>query len=135
MNEDIDEILANILAKEPLTDEEKQHLQAWSNISSKNEKTKKFIQALTRQKKVLNKHQKKEIVFTRIKKEIYQKKKKRIIYWSSFAASIILLIGIFLVFQQAIFYKEEFSPTPMYASNLSFQPSAELILPDGKNVF
>ena len=27
MNEDIDEILANILAKEPLTDEEKQHLQ------------------------------------------------------------------------------------------------------------
>lgn len=49
MNEDIDEILANILAKEPLTDEEKQHLQIWSNISSKNEKTKKFIQALEQQ--------------------------------------------------------------------------------------
>ena len=43
MNEDIDEILANILAKEPLTDEEKQHLQIWSNISSKNEKTKKWF--------------------------------------------------------------------------------------------
>ena len=51
MNEDIDEILANILAKEPLTDEEKQHLQIWSNISSKNEKTKKFIQALEQQKR------------------------------------------------------------------------------------
>ena len=46
MNEDIDEILANILAKEPLTDEEKQHLQAWSNISSKNEKTKNLFKQL-----------------------------------------------------------------------------------------
>ena len=80
MNEDIDEILANILAKEPLTDEEKQHLQIWSNISSKNEKTKKFIQALEQQKKVLDKHQKQETVFTRIKKQVYQKKKKRHIF-------------------------------------------------------
>ena len=134
MNEDIDEILANILAKEPLTDEEKQHLQIWSNISSKNEKTKKFIQALEQQKKVLDKHQKQETVFTRIKKQVYQKKKKRhIIYWSSFAASIILLIGIFLVFQQRMFHKEEFSPNQMYVAGLSLnQPSAELILPDGK---
>ena len=134
MNEDIDEILANILAKEPLTDEEKQHLQIWSNISSKNEKTKKFIQALEQQKKVLDKHQKQETVFTRIKKQVYQKKKKRhIIYWSSFAASIILLIGIFLVFQQRMLHKEEFSPNQMYVAGLSLnQPSAELILPDGK---
>ena len=134
MIEDIDDILDNILAKEPLTDEEKQHLQIWSNISSKNEKTKKFIQALEQQKKVLDKHQKQETVFTRIKKQVYQKKKKRhIIYWSSFAASIILLIGIFLVFQQRMLHKEEFSPNQMYVAGLSLnQPSAELILPDGK---
>ena len=90
MNEDIDEILANILAKEPLTDEEKQHLQIWSNISSKNEKTKKFIQALEQQKKVLDKHQKQETVFTRIKKQVYQKKKKRHIICLSVRISLLL---------------------------------------------
>ncbi|WP_292265285.1 FecR domain-containing protein [Butyricimonas sp.] len=134
MKENIDDILAKILNKEPLTKEEKQLLEEWKHATVRNEKVEKIIQKLEHQKKILDKHQKEAVAFTKVEKRIRQARRKRqFIYWSSCAASIILLVGFFLIFRQENTPGKEAGINQTYISGLSLhRPTAELIMPDGK---
>lgn len=134
MKEDIDEILANYLNKEPLTEEEKQRFEEWKQVSGRNKKFEKVIQKLERQKKILDKHQKQELVFAKIQHHVLQAKRKRqFITWSSYAAGIVLLVGSIYIFNWEKPTKQEKALNQMYISGLSVtRPSAELILPNGQ---
>lgn len=134
MKEDIDEIIANYLNKEPLTEEVKQMFEKWKQASGQNKKFGEVIQKLEYQKKILDKHQKQEVVFEKIQYQVLQtRKRRRFITWSSCAASIILLIGIFSISRWGNSSKQEKALDQIYISGLSVtRPSAELILPNGQ---
>ena len=134
MKEDIDEILVNCLNKEPLTDKEQRILEEWKNISAKNEKFGGIIQKLKQQKKILNKHQNQDIVFTKIQQHVLQTKKKRkLILWSSCAAGITLVFSCLFFLQQENISQKGNEKNQTYISGLSLaRPDAELVLPNGQ---
>lgn len=134
MKEDIDEILVNCLNKEPLTDKEQRILEEWKNISAKNEKFGGIIQKLKQQKKILNKHQNQDIVFTKIQQHVLQTKKKRkLILWSSCAAGIALTFSCLFFLQQENISQKGNEKNQTYISGLSLaRPDAELVLPNGQ---
>ena len=133
MKEDIDEILANYLNKESLTDEEKRALEAWRNTSTRNEIVGRVIQKLEQQKKTLDKHQKQDIAFTKVERRVYQaRRKQRRILWSSCAAGIALIAGFLFILKWEYTPKQE-TLNQTYIPGLALtKPSAELILPNGK---
>ena len=135
MKEEIDDILTNLLNKEPLTGGEKQLLEEWKNTDTRNKKIEALVRELERQREILNKHQKQENVFAQIQHRIFQKRKrKRLIAWSSCAAAIAIVAGIFLSMEWKTSFKENvFTNDQTYISGLALtRPTAELILPDGK---
>lgn len=134
MKEDIDEILANYLNKEPLNEEEKRMFEEWKQTSDRNKKFGKVIQKLEHQKKILDKHQKQEVVFEKVQHHVLQtRRRRRYITWSSCAAGIILLIGTFSISRWGNSSKQEKTLDQIYISGLSVtRPSAELILPNGQ---
>ena len=83
MENKIDEILADILNNNALTDDQKRLFKEWECTSVQNAKIARIIQELTFQKRILDKHQKRDTVFVQIKREIYRRKKQRRIFWSS----------------------------------------------------
>lgn len=134
MKKDIDEILANYLNKELLTDEEKREFEKWKNSSSHNEKIGKLILKLEKQKKSLAQHQSHQIAFDKIQRQVRQSKRKHLlILGSSCAAGVILLIGFFFLLRPENISTKTQSINQTYISGLSLKrPAAELILPDGK---
>lgn len=133
MKEDIDEIMADYLNKEELTDGEKQEFEAWKYASLQNEKVGKIIHKLEHQKKILNRHQKKDVVFAKIERQVHwQRKKRKLILWSSCAAAIGLVTGLFFTLKWEESLKKEATLNQTYICGLTInKPAAELILPNG----
>lgn len=135
MKRDIDEILADYLNKEPLTEEEQQAWEEWVNVSERNRKFGNVIRKLEGQKKTLDGHRKQDAVFAEIERQVQQtktKRKRRLVLWSSYAAGIALLIGFFFLWEWKNAVNEN-TPGQMQFSALWVESSgAELILPNGE---
>lgn len=96
MKKDIDEILANYLNKELLTDKEKETLEKWEKNSIQNKNFTEIIQKLKLQKKTLDKHQKQHIVFKKTEQQVYRlRKKRRFTIRNSFVSGIAILTKFF----------------------------------------
>lgn len=133
MENKIDEILADILNNNALTDDQKRLFKEWECTSVQNAKIARIIQELTFQKRILDKHQKRDTVFVQIKREIFRRKKRRRIFWSSCAAVSVLLVGFYFAFKWEKPAEKKFHMDQIYLSGLSVtKPAAELILPNGK---
>lgn len=134
MKEDIDDVLTKFLGKAPLTEEEKQLLEEWEHISSRNKQIGKIMRKLNSQKRILDKHQQQDAAFVKVERRVRQTRRKRqLTFWSSCAAAIILFIGFYFTFRLGNTPKEEATINQTYISGLSTdRPAAELILPDGK---
>lgn len=135
MERDIDEILADVLNNEPLTEKERLEFEKWRSSSADNSKVGDVVSKLEQQRKILAKHQIQEQAFAKVQKQVRQVKwRRRLIFASSCAAAgIILLIGIFFVFQNKEDLTKHDSVNQTYISGLALKrPAAELILPDGR---
>ncbi|MCR9011117.1 FecR family protein [Gabonibacter chumensis] len=131
---EIDEILSDILVNNTLTKEEIQTLEEWKHTSSKNEEFVKIVQRLKLQKQILDKHQKQDTVFAKIERQVIRiRKKRRHMYWSSCAASAMLLLGLFFTLKWENPSRKEIPLNQIPISCLSpTKPTVELVLPDGK---
>lgn len=133
MQEDIDDILANFLNNEPLSESEKRLFEEWKQQATRNEQVGRIVQKLEQEKRTLDKHQQREVVFRKIERRVRQAKRKRQrVLWSSCAAGVAMVIGLFFI-QQEYVAKKENTIDQTYISGLSInRPAAEIILPNGK---
>lgn len=131
----IDEIIAARLAKEFLSQKEINTLNEWLCQSEFHRQIYSRLEIMTQKGELLHGcHRDHDMIYHEILNKILQKKRKRQkLMIHSIAASIILLIGLFFLFQQES-KKSVFPHISLSESIKPGTPKAKLILEDGRSI-
>lgn len=128
---EIDRILADIVAGENISVEDRELLENWKQSSGENRCLAKEVQELACTGTDLKTRRNRGLVFDRIEQIVRKRRNTRFIWKLSVAASVVLIIGMTVYFM--------FLPRPEKGASLQMAtgivpgaPRAELVLPQGK---